>query len=525
MAIDFFKQYRSAINTGVPLMCIRTFDARSAIEGIKNLKTNTDYHFVIWDIVTGVRALSKGPKDNTVITDIVNKAASDAGFPLEMTSDPNGSIQALVFALRFAEHLPQDSVIFLSNMHLFWGMAPAIQAIWNLRDAFKERGKLLIMLANSGAILPMELASDTLILDEPLPTDETLAGCVTRMFESAKDVNPKIEMPSADVLSQATKALTGLPYFPSEQSIAMCMDVKAGKLDIPALWERKRQAINQTRGLQVLSGNESLDDIGGLHQVKEYLCRVMEGKDAPNLILFMDEVEKSYAGNGTDTSGVTTKLTGAMLEWTEDKQIRGMLSVGVPGVGKSQLAKSIGNKYGKPVIKFNLSDMESGIVGSSQEHLRQAQAMIDSISGGKVFMIATCNSVASLPPELKRRFSAATFFFDAPETQAERNAIWAIYKAKYQLTGETPKDTGWTGAEIKNCAYTAYTLNISLLDAAKYIIPVTVSDAHRIETLRRDSSGKYLSASYDGVYRYDGASVPDTAIVGTGTGKRILRDE
>lgn len=524
MAIDFYSQYRAALRTGVPLMCVRTFDAQSAIEGIKTLKTNSEYHFFVWDIVTGIRALPKGPKETQALSEMVNKACADAGLPIEMTIDVSGAISALVYALKIADYLPGDTVLFISNAHLFFEQPAVIQAIWNTRNSFKEKGKLLVMLTNSGAILPGELSSDVLILDEPLPSDETLQRCVTDMFESAQKANPKITPPSADTLAQATKALTGLPYFPSEQSVAMCMDIKAGSLDITALWERKRQAINQTRGLQVLSGSESLDDIGGLSQVKEYLCRVMEGKDAPNLILFLDEVEKAFAGSGTDTSGVSTKLTGSMLEWTEDKQIRGMLSLGIPGVGKSQLCKAIGNKYGKPVIKFNLPAMESGIVGSSNEYLRSAQAMIDSISGGKVFMIATCNSVSSLPPELRRRFSAATFFFDAPETQSERNAIWGIYKAKYQLTGDTPKDAGWTGAEIKNCAYTAYTLNVSLVEASKYIIPVTVSDKHRIEALRRDSSGKYLSASYDGVYQYE-VSTPEMNMADTTTGKRIMREE
>ncbi|MGB7590439.1 MAG: hypothetical protein WBO19_04275, partial [Terriglobia bacterium] len=39
---------------------------------------------------------------------------------------------------------------------------------------------------------------------------------------------------------------------------------------------------------------------------------------------------------------------------------------------------------------------------------------IDAVSQGRMLFIATCNSIASLPPELRRRFTLGTFFFDLP---------------------------------------------------------------------------------------------------------------
>jgi hypothetical protein len=507
MSLSFHEQYKAALRAGVPLACIRTYDAHSTTEGIKNLKTQTPYSLILWDCLKGWQGL------NDAGGKAITQTLAKLGAQNEVT-------RVLTECLVMADSLPEDSILFISNAHLFWGNDPnVIQGVWNLRDTFKQGGKMLILLTGSGSILPMELSNDILVLDEPLPTAEILQACVKSIFEFAKLPEPK-----AEVLDGATKALIGLPYFPSEQSVAMCIDKKAGKLDIDQLWERKRQAINQTRGLQVLSGKETLDDIGGLNQVKQYLCQVCEGLNPPNLILFMDEIEKGFAGSGTDMSGVSTKQLGTMLEWTEDKQIRGILSLGIPGVGKSALAKAIGNKYGIPAIKFDIAAMESGIVGSSNEYLRNAQGMIDSISGGRVLMLATCNSVNSLPPELKRRFSAATFFFDAPATQDERNKIWDIYKQKFGMTdSELPNDEGWTGAEIKNCAYTAHTLKLTLKQAGQYIVPVTVSDKARIDALRRDSSGKYLSASYDGIYNWDGA-VQTSNVMETSSGRK-MREE
>jgi SpoVK/Ycf46/Vps4 family AAA+-type ATPase len=197
-------------------------------------------------------------------------------------------------------------------------------------------------------------------------------------------------------------------------------------------------------------------------------------------------------------------MGGNVLTWSNDTDMKGIIAIGVPGAGKSEIVKAIANKYGKLCISFNLADMESGIVGSSNEYLRNAQALIDSISNGKVLSIATCNKIDSLSAEIQRRFAnRGIFFFDAP-TPEERKSIWNIYRAKYEISDSdvTPIDDGWTGAEIKNCAVKAYELNIPLAESAQYIIPVTVSNASTIDALRRNCSGKYLSASYAGSYQY-----------------------
>ena len=53
-------------------------------------------------------------------------------------------------------------------------------------------------------------------------------------------------------------------------------------------------------------------------------------------------------------------------------------------------------------------------MGASTERLRTALQIIDAVSQGRMLFIATCNSIASLPPELRRRFTLGTFFFDLP---------------------------------------------------------------------------------------------------------------
>src|SRR5208282_5863900 len=129
--------------------------------------------------------------------------------------------------------------------------------------------------------------------------------------------------------------------------------------------------------------------------------------------------------------------------------------------------------------------------------------------------VATCNSIASLPPELRRRFTLGTFFFDLP-TADERETIWRIYLKKYSVSGEIPNDEGWTGAEIKECCRKAHRLGISLAQASRYIVPVARSAAEQIKALRQMASGKFISASTPGVYRYE----EETAAAG----RRVIRE-
>src|SRR5437764_8821505 len=92
----------------------------------------------------------------------------------------------------------------------------------------------------------------------------------------------------------------------------------------------------------------------------------------------------------------------------------------------------------------------------------------------RMLFIATCNSISSLRPELRRRFTLGTFFFDLP-TAEERDAIWRIYLKKFGVNGELPDDEGWTGAEIKECCRKAARLRISLHESASYIVPMSRS--------------------------------------------------
>ena len=480
---QFVQAFKAARRVSTPLVAVRTPDPASTIQTVLSTLNGSEQETPIlrWDIMHGLAGVNAGGKAEAA-------RVLDGGDPAMVSARPSD-------ALTFAEKLAEDAILFFANGQRFFADPVVGQGIWNLRDPFKANGRMLIILTTPGATVPVELAEDVFLIDEPLPSLEDLRRIVTETCASAEraGLDPALA-------AKAVDALVGLAAFPAEQAVAMSL-TKNG-LDTDGLWERKRQVIEQTPGLSVWRGGESFDDIGGVENIKRFLRAVLVGAEPPRVVVFIDEIEKAFAGTGTDLSGVKTEMTGTMLTWMQDREADGCIFIGPPGAAKSAIAKATGNTSSIPTIAFDLAAMQSSLVGASGDRLRTALKIVDAVSQGRALFIATCNSIASLPPELRRRFTLGTFFFDLP-TAEERAAIWKIYERKYSVSSEHPDDEGWTGAEIKECCRKAYRLGMSLIEASQYIVPVSRSAAEQIRTLRMQASGKFISASTPGVYQFE----------------------
>ncbi len=473
---EFRCVFKAARRAATPLLAVRTADPASTMAQVTaSLNGKSEVPIVAWDILNGLAGRNEAGK--SAVAKLVGENAGQLG-PAD--------------ALAAAQRIVKDTILFFLNPQRVWEQVDVLQGIWNLRDVFKTTGQMLVLVSTPGAALPTELQSDVMVLDEPLPSAEELAVLVRETFEAAE-----LPEPSEETINRAVDAIVGLAAFPAEQVLAMSLS-KDG-LDFERLWDRKRQAVEQTPGLTIWRGGETFDQIGGCENIKRFLDAVIHGEEAPRVVVFVDEIEKAFAGSGTDTSGVKTEMTGTMLSWMQDRNADGVIFIGPPGAAKSAVAKAAGATAGIPTVAFDLSAMQSSLVGGSGERLRSALQVVDAISQGRSLWIATCNSITSLPPELRRRFTLGTFFFDLP-TAEEREAIWSIYEQRWNVSGERPDDDGWTGAEIKECCRKAWRLKLSLRDSATYIVPVSRSAADQIEALRRQASGRFLSACAQGIF-------------------------
>jgi len=192
--------------------------------------------------------------------------------------------------------------------------------------------------------------------------------------------------------------------------------------------------------------------IGETEKRIQKVFQVAEGL-AP-CILWIDELEKVFAGSGADSAsadaGVSSRLLASFLSWMQDRK-------------------------------------------------------------APVFVAATCNNVNVLPPELirKGRFDEL-FFVDLP-SMAERKQIFAIQlnkrkrnPADYQLDQVASAARGFSGAEIESVVqtalYSAYSQKQQLttqhlLDAIRTTVPLSTTRAEEIEALREWAEKRAVPAS------------------------------
>lgn len=511
--MNFIETFTAARTVSTPLVAVRTPDAASTIDNVRkalgaDIKTTP---LMAWDAIHGLKGLDGNDK---LGAKMMAHMVKEAGL-----EDSSTSVD-LAITLGLLEFATTDVIVFVHNPHMIFEKdSRTIQGVWNLRDSYKANGNMLIMLEPLGTVLPSELNNDVLMIDEPLPTRTELEKIVESVYAYAE-----CKKPAAAIVKAACDALVGIAAFPSEQSVAMSLDKATGKLDIKQLWTRKRQIVSTVPGLSFAPDNLKLSDMGGLDNLRNYGIKLMKGKRGANVLLRMDEVEKQFAGTGTDSSGSTGKLLGSFLSWVEDKKILCMLLVGVPGASKSHFVYCLGGEFGVPVLNFDVSAMEDKHVGEGNKNLKRAQATVEAISDGQIILIATANNIAGLPAELISRFEkGGIFFVDAPTAQ-EREDILALKTKKFNLGPEqtkvTPNITGWTGREIEAMCEKADNLGDTLSESAAYVVPLTKSHKETIKALRQSSHDRYLSATNPGLYQYDEA-VEEVPAVPVATGRKM----
>ena len=492
------KQFKSARRAGTPIVSITTADPgnliKQLIQGL-NGKANT-IPIVQWDSARTMMALTEAGK--AWIGEACGSRTPEQVFA--RSTD--------VLSVLYKDRETENMLVFMFQSHELFKNPIFEQGVWNLRDKFKAVGSTLVLLGPHSWKLPASIQNDITPLNDPLPEKEELGKIVQELCVAAKSSHEDFPVPESDQADMITDSVCGLSAFAAEQAVSMAI-TKAG-IDMEEVWDRKRATIEQTRGLSVWKHTQTFNEIGGYDAVKEYINGIASGNSAPRVVLFIDEIEKGMAGSQGDTSGVSQDFHGTFLSWTQDIEAAGMIFLGPPGSGKSVMAKAIGNIAQCPTISFDINAMKSGIVGSSGENFRRALDVVQSVGQNKILMVATCNGMEALSTELRRRFTLGTFFFDLPDNQ-ERMAIWSIWIKKYDLKKQTlPPCKGWTGAEIRQCCDIAYRLNRPLADAAKYIVPVFKSAAERIEKIRREASGAFLSASSAGIYEINDGETKKT---------------
>lgn len=331
------------------------------------------------------------------------------------------------------------------------------------RNLYNENYNASIFIVSSKFCIPEELEDLITVFDMPLPTVTEIKNIMT---EFTKDLDIDV---SEDVLSEISLSFKGLNEFQIKQILNLayqdggCLDFDDKQL----ILSQKEQLIKKAGLLEMIPIHETIEDIGGLENLKEWLYKKER---------IFNQLDKAIKF-GVDIP-------------------KGIMIVGMPGCGKSLAAKATAKLFEIPLVRLDVGRLLGKYIGESEENMRKALKLSEAISpcvlwideiekafsgvggsgGGSdvttrlfgqfltwmqekentVFIVATANDISKIPPEFLRkgRFDEL-FYVDFPNDEERRKIIEIHLKKrnkwnkKLDIISLVKLTNGYNGADLE----------------------------------------------------------------------------
>ena len=398
----------------------------------------------------------------------------------------------------------QETFIVLKDVHSEINNPKIIALLKKISEnnLYNDDYSSTIFILSETTVIPRELENYITVFDIPLPTTSEI---LTIINEFIADLEINVEQ---DTINDIALSFKGLNEFQIKQILNLayqdggCID----KEDKLLILREKEQFIKKAGMLEIVNFSETINDIGGLENLKEWLAR--KAKVFSNL----DKAIKF----GVDVP-------------------KGIMIIGMPGCGKSLTAKATASLFEIPLVRLDVGRLLGKYVGESEENMRKALKLSEAISpcvlwideiekafagvggdgGGNdvttrlfgqfltwmqekentVFIVATANDISRMPPEFLRkgRFDEL-FFVDLPNGE-ERRKILDIHLKKRKkwnngidsiaLIKETD---GFNGADLE--AVVKDTIEMAFIDGKESIttedLLKSVKDTKSISSTLKD---------------------------------------
>ena len=447
-----------------------------------------------------------------------------AGTSIQSQKHRNAATKDPLLALDQVIEQVEPAVFIFKDFHPFLTKSnfAVIRKLKEIAIQLKSSYKTIILISPVMEI-PTELEKEVTLMNFPLPDRDDLAMLLDKIIEDVKAFKKvKIELDEAG-RERLLQAALGLTLGEAENVFAKII-VKEERLSgdhVQEVFAEKQQIIRKSGLLEYYATNITFSNVGGLSVLKEWLEK--------RTMAFSEEAR---------TFGLPSP--------------KGILMLGVQGCGKSLCAKSVSSLWQLPLLRFDMGKMFNSLVGSSEENVRRAIAVAESVApavlwvdeidkafagsqssgstdGGTtarvfgtfltwlsektapVFVVATANDISQLPPELMRKGRLDEIFFvDLPSVE-ERLDIFRIHLAKrkrdpvnYDLEALAEASKDFSGAEIEEAVISALydafyarreVTTADILQSIRQTVPLAKTMDEHINRLRAWAEGRARNAS------------------------------
>ncbi len=488
---DYIRRYLKA---RIPVIIINSIEKNRVIRMIKEISDEMNITFSSYQMSQGIIDI----KSNTIV------------------SEDKTIMSALDYVSNEIRHKENCNFI-LSDISDISESTMVSRYLVDIIERAETMSGVIIIVSNDPIWINIQRLGINIKLNYPNEVElkETIKNTITPY---QNQIN--IEWDDLDYTNAATY-LQGLSEMEVKNIISsLVVKGNIAKGDLKELKFAKQTLFNEIAGLEAINIDDDFE-IAGLENLKEWLFE----KKA-----LMDPIKKE-------------ELTKRGMP-----SPKGILLTGVPGCGKSLCSKATANIFNIPLYRLDLATVQGQYVGQSEKQLKEALdtaeyvspcvLWIDEIEKGlkesnssvtsrmigqflfwlqecqkPVFVIASANSVESLPPELirKGRFDEI-FFVDLPNDN-ERKELIKLYAKKYLkvevgenlLSKLTQITEGFASSDIEaTMRGITYKLiankNISLtenliIDELSKVVSLSKTNPEKIEAIRKWGRERAISAS------------------------------
>jgi hypothetical protein len=426
----------------------------------------------------------------------------------------------LGFALRLIRRTTGDGTWLLKDPMPHLEVPATLRLLRETAQEFAGSSRTIVLVGPAMPTRP-ELEDIQVRFDFALPGPDELRELLRRVARRyTKESSARVAL-SRDDAEGIVGDLQGLTMFEAERALARALveDNALTAEDRPRIRETKKTLVEGGGLIEFVPSPGGLDQLGGLEKLKRWI--------------------------GTRRVGFLPEAGAPPLD-----PPKGILLIGVQGCGKSIAAKAVAATWGLPLLALDAGKLLAPYIGESERNLREALRRVERMApcvlwideiekafatgrsgdsdGGvsrrlvgtlltwmqerasRVFIVATANSVAELPPEMMRKGRVdEVFFVDLPEAPA-RKEIFRLHllrrgedPARFDLDALAREASGFSGAEIEQAVVSAlyearsgrFALDTNaILVTMRSTRPLSVLRAETIDALRSWATGRCVPA-------------------------------